>query len=938
MAKKSRKTKKTNSIKLDMTSWNTTDADEITRRRLRGQIEKFSIKNTEPNHVYFGSFEVHSTRDKKYHVEIRSLSDCINSCDCPDYRSNGLSTCKHIEHVLFRLKKLGKKKFDQADKIGTPRVEIFLDTRETLVICIAHPQKNSPHLKPLDSFFSTDKTLLGNPIIAFPELQRAISQNKKLGGNLIRISHHIDHFIENQRLASKKHIQKETFLADVKLGKKTLDIAKFSLYPYQQEGMLHLAFNQRALLADEMGLGKTVQAIAACELLHREENIQRVLIIATASLKAEWEEQIAKFSGLSSLIIQGTRPDRLRQYQCHAFFYLANYEQILMDGPDIQRLLMPDVIILDEAQRIKNWQTKTANTIKQLKSPYAFVLTGTPIENKIDDIYSIVQFLDPRVFGPLFRFNRNFYELDEKGKPIGYKNLDELHRRLRPIMLRRLKNDVEGQLPERTVNNYFVPMDNEQLIRYDEYQNKVARLLYQAKRRPLRKEEFEKLQRWLACMRMLCDTPFILDPDCRVSPKINELENILDELLSDETSKIIIFSEWERMLQLVRKLTQKKQLSIAWHTGSVPQQKRREEINRFKNNPDCRLFLSTDSGSVGLNLQTANIVINLDLPWNPAKLEQRIARAWRKHQTRSVQIINLICENSIEHRMLHLLAEKQALADGVLQGKDDLTEMKLPSGRAAFMERMENLMGSSLHAVDPDTQPKPTPTKSLQDIRSELLTQFPDQIGLLQSHQNPETGQQTLFAVVDQPSESIKSVLSNTALSLEMLDRNTFETIQRLAKAGIISFNNPTEMLYTSPQFSESRMQLHEKKLNQARKKLEQAARKQRMAQVLIESDFHEEAIQPLREALESTIHSFSCLMRESENAAHDISHHFIKNTLIDQHGLPQKTVELFTQLTDKVQHDKIKNLFTDHQDIFQHVDEALNKAALVTFPTANAY
>lgn len=117
---------------------------------------------------------------------------------------------------------------------------------------------------------------------------------------------------------------------------------------------------------------------------------------------------------------------------------------------------------------------------------------------------------------------------------------------------------------------------------------------------------------------MLCDTPYILDPDCRDCPKLIELENILEELLTDSATKIIIFSEWTRMLQLVRELTQKMGLGAAWHTGDVTQQRRRQEINRFKQDPHCRLFLSTDSGSVGLNLQAANVVINLDLPWNPA--------------------------------------------------------------------------------------------------------------------------------------------------------------------------------------------------------------------------------------------------------------------------------------------------------------------------------
>jgi len=107
--------------------------------------------------------------------------------------------------------------------------------------------------------------------------------------------------------------------------------------------------------------------------------------------------------------------------------------------------------------------------------------------------------------------------------------------------------------------------------------------------------------------------------------------------------------------------------------------KRRQEINRFKQDPDCRLFLSTDSGATGLNLQAANVVINLDLPWNPARLEQRIARAWRKHQTRSVEVINLVCENSIEHRMVSMLSQKQQLADGVLDGRGDLQSLKCPA-------------------------------------------------------------------------------------------------------------------------------------------------------------------------------------------------------------------------------------------------------------------
>src|SRR6266508_3784520 len=178
--------------------------------------------------------------------------------------------------------------------------------------------------------------------------------------------------------------------------------------------------------------------------------------------------------------IFGARPARLAAYREPAFFNIVNYEQVLNDAQDMNEILRPDVIVLDEAQRIKNWQTKTARRVKSLRSPYAFVLTGTPVENRIDELYSIVQYLDPELVGPLFRFNRDFYELDERGRPTDYKNLAALRARLAPVMLRRRKADVESELPGRTVKNYFVPMVEEQALRYQDYAKRAARLIAEA--------------------------------------------------------------------------------------------------------------------------------------------------------------------------------------------------------------------------------------------------------------------------------------------------------------------------------------------------------------------------------------------------------------------------------------------------------------------------
>src|SRR5215213_724689 len=425
---------------LRLRGWLSTDEEEIERRRERAQVEPLAVEAIQDGDPVVGTFRVGSGEGSAYEVEIRSLTQRDNSCGCPDYLVNSLGTCKHIETVLARV---GRRSRTQP---SSPRVEVFLRrSGERPEVRIQWPEGSegsepSPVRPLLSRFFTAEGRLRGNPATALPALARVIGVAPPRLRKRIRLSRQLLPWADEERRRAARTTARERFLADAEAGRQTLDVLKLPLYPYQQQGMLHLAFTERALLADEMGLGKTIQAIAACELLRRLRNVERVLVICPASLKGEWEEQIARFTDLPARILFGTRAQRLRQYSPGAFFYVTNYEQILADGPDIQERLAPDVVILDEAQRIKNWQSRTAQAVKRLRSPYAFVLSGTPLENRIDEIYSIVQFLDPALFGPLFRFNRRYYDLDERGRPVGYKNLDELHRRLTPVLLRRRKH------------------------------------------------------------------------------------------------------------------------------------------------------------------------------------------------------------------------------------------------------------------------------------------------------------------------------------------------------------------------------------------------------------------------------------------------------------------------------------------------------------------
>lgn len=683
------------------TDWRTTDADEIDKRRLRAREERAAVVNLTATHPVFSNFEVHSPSRQTYRVELRDLAAPHYACTCTDFRINGLGTCKHVEAVLLHLENHHPAELAAARTSGSPRIDLAPDPAAGTLRIERHLDRLPARLRAL---FRDDGR--PRPDLPLPELLLRINTPD----TPVRVSQEVAPWLDARRRERERRERRRDYETGVAVGRHPAHETLLPLFPYQREGMLHLAFAERALLADEMGLGKTAQAVAACALLHRLGHARRVLVVTPASLKGEWEDQIRRFTTLPLRLVTGNRAARLALYTDPRppLFTIANYEQVVTDLLDLNEHLRPDIVVLDEAQRIKNWATQTALAVKRLRSRYAFVLTGTPIENRIDELRSIIDYLDPALLGPLFRFNRDFYVLDEKGRPSAYKNLDQLRARVAPLILRRRKADVETELPDRTDHTRFVALTTRQRALYTEHQSEVARLASIAQRRPLAPREQDRLMIHLAQMRMVCDTPAIIKGQtCEDCPKLAELARILDEALADPEVKVIVFSEWEKMLSLVRAHATARGIGHAWHTGSVPQSRRRSEIRAFREDPACSLFLSTDSGGVGLNLQHASIVINCDLPWNPAKLEQRIARAWRKNQSRPVTVFNLVAEGTIEHGMLATLTQKQDLADGVLDGRGDLTRIQLRRGRDTFLQRIQHVLAAAPGSIASATAAAP---------------------------------------------------------------------------------------------------------------------------------------------------------------------------------------------------------------------------------------
>ncbi|HEX3718989.1 MAG TPA: DEAD/DEAH box helicase [Verrucomicrobiae bacterium] len=853
-----------------MHNWRTTDQDEINRRRERARTESFEVTNSDPSHPVFSNFRVKSGSGLRYSVEIRDMHRRQFDCECVDFRINGLGTCKHVEAVLMYLEARFKRLFRAASSNGSGRLDVMPDVERESIRLI---KGNGPIPVALRAWFDEDGWLKdGSPETALEELKPlACAQIPQL-----RVSQELERWMESRRRAAERKQLRREYETKVQSGEWPPHETTVPLFPYQREGMLHLAFTERALLADEMGLGKTIQAIAACALLHRLGKAAHVLVVTPASLKTEWEEQIQRFTALPYRLVFGGRAARLAEYSKPAFFTIVNYEQMLADALDVNARLKPDVVVLDEAQRIKNWSAKTTQAIKRLNSRYAFILTGTPIENRLDELYSLMGFLDPSVLGALFRFNREYYELDDRGRPAAYRNLGKLHERIRPYMLRRRKADVETELPERSDRNFFVPLSAEQRSAYDDHQAVVARMTSVAARRPLTQQESDKLLRHLGMMRMVCDTDYILNPEHRACPKLEELGKILEECRDTADIKLIVFSEWERMLDLARELCRKLKLGFAWHTGSVPQKRRRAEINAFKSDRLCRVFLSTDSGAAGLNLQNASVVINCDLPWNPAKLEQRVARAWRKHQTRPVTVINLISENSIEHKMLETLSQKRALSEGVLDLKGNLGEIKLRGGRQAFLAKLEQLMTPVQPAAQnpPPAETKaPPPADRALGFAQAAHKHINGALARCEERYPQEGPHSVLYVVVERDAAQWRERLNTlhhdyfgpgqsdplAPVRLEVVDRATHDAVQRLVDAGLVArTTRAARSLWPSDDSTTSPPPLSEAEREKARSYRSHAARKLKTASVLAGADLGEEARTALLDAIEPLGHALA--------------------------------------------------------------------------------
>ncbi len=652
----------------------------LNERRMRANRAEYRIEWAD--NIY-GDHILTNERGVKYTVFLRDFKNEIGYSNSLDAEFNKLGTTKHIMYAFNELKE--RKSLYKRLKKSFPFIEIFTDPLNDYKITWYYPKELPMEEQLIISRFFKDTTFVDDDKLdSFLEF---INEAEKF--SLIKIRPEV--YSKLERYFEKKMLNDLSATRELDFS-----LVNADLFDYQKEGISFVLFKKNAIIADEMGLGKTIQAIGTAVLKKEIFDFKKTLVVCPASLKEQWKDEIEKFSNENAIIIQGTPDEREEQYKGDTFFFITNYESVIRDRLVINKNNF-DFIILDEAQRVKNYETKTANTLKRIESSHKLVITGTPIENKLIDIYSIINVIDPYYFGPLWEFSYQhcLFDPEKPNKINGYYNLKNLNKRLSDIIIRREKRKVLDQLP--SIQQIDIPV-NLSPLQSDLHASYARGLVQIVSKKFLTPFDLQRIQMLMTSMRMVCDSTFLIDPETNESPKLEELKHILFENIDIENSnrKIIIFSEWIKVHKLIGKMLRDHKIGFVELNGSVPVKLRGELIRKFENNKQYKIFLSTEAGGSGLNLQAADILINFELPWNPAKKNQRIGRIDRLGQkSKKLTVFNLITRNSIEQQIASGLLVKQSLFDGVL-GDDthkDFIDFTT-KGRSQFIDQVEAMLSN----------------------------------------------------------------------------------------------------------------------------------------------------------------------------------------------------------------------------------------------------
>ena len=447
------------------------------------------------------------------------------------------------------------------------------------------------------------------------------------------------------------------------------------LRSYQMQGLAYLNFLSEygfgGILADEMGLGKTIQTLAFIQYMVEHKHKGANLIVVPTSVLPNWEREAEKFvPSLKRLIIYGTRRENMFKQIGKSDLVITTYALLRRDLEEIEKFDF-NTIILDEAQNIKNPNTITARSVRKLNARMRLCLSGTPIENNLFELWSLFEFLMPGFLGSQHSFQRGIIKPIKDGDP---ETLEYLRARVRPFILRRTKAEVARDLPPKVESVTCCALEEAQAELYAAVARKLRdQVLADVDEKGLAKSQMSILDALLK-LRQICCHPRLLKIDIPgfsnnlPSGKFEAFKDMVQEVVEDG-HKVLVFSQFVQMLKIIRQWLEFSQIPFCYLDGASKD--RFEQVDRFNNSPNIPIFLiSLKAGGTGLNLTSADYVIHYDPWWNPAVESQATDRTHRIGQTRQVFSYKLICQNTVEEKILKLQDAKRNVAEAIIPGQE----------------------------------------------------------------------------------------------------------------------------------------------------------------------------------------------------------------------------------------------------------------------------
>ncbi len=447
------------------------------------------------------------------------------------------------------------------------------------------------------------------------------------------------------------------------------------LRPYQLQGVSYLNFLREygfgGILADEMGLGKTIQTLAFIQHMVNRGCTGPNLIVVPTSVLPNWDREASKFvPELSRVIVYGNRREGIFRKIADADLVITTYALLRRDMEELEKHTF-NSIILDEAQNIKNPNTITARSVRNIHANMRLCLSGTPIENNLFELWSLFEFLMPGFLGSQHAFQRGVIKPIKEGDT---ETLEYLRARVKPFILRRTKAEVVSDLPPKIENVTYCALADEQAELYSALARKLRdQVLADVDEKGMAKSQMSILDALLK-LRQICCHPKLLKMDMpgfhtnMISGKFEAFKDMIIDIV-EEGHKVLVFSQFVQMLHQIRGWLQMTDIPFCYLDGSSKD--RLEQVDRFNNSPEIPIFLiSLKAGGTGLNLTSADYVIHYDPWWNPAVESQATDRAHRIGQARQVFSYKLICQNTVEEKILKLQEMKRGVAEAVIPGQD----------------------------------------------------------------------------------------------------------------------------------------------------------------------------------------------------------------------------------------------------------------------------